>query len=367
MKSILFLLIQLSYCCAHGATIYVDKNGTYKTIPAAYAAASSGDTIIVKSGIYSEYQAGYGIHLNKSGITLRSEVPRGAIVDLLNKSDSNNGFWITGGGHTIDGFMIRNGFLGGMAIWSSNNRIINNEIHHNGNIGNPTSPYGQDGIYANYNASGNLYANNYIHHNGRSGSEGSGDHGIYLCGDNEVVQNNILTYNSGYGLHIAGYTQESFPGDSAANGITNMKVYNNVMAYNGMSGAIIWHMVTGLVFYNNIFYKNKRWGIDSYDAHGSGVIYDHNIFFGNTYQTINTSGGNFTFSRLAEYTSDPMFVNGAAEDYHLTSNSTAAIDKGLNVGLPFLGSAPDIGAYEFGAGAPAGGAIPLPPTNLKAN
>jgi hypothetical protein len=42
---------------------------------------------------------------------------------------------------------------------------------------------------------------------------------------------------------------------------------------------------------------------------------------------------------------NPMYVNAGAHDYHLQSGSPL-IGKGTNVGLPFSGSAPDIGAFE---------------------
>ena len=45
---------------------------------------------------------------------------------------------------------------------------------------------------------------------------------------------------------------------------------------------------------------------------------------------------------------DPSFFDAAANDFHLRPNSPA-IDKGVDVGLPFNGSAPDIGAFEYGS------------------
>ncbi len=47
---------------------------------------------------------------------------------------------------------------------------------------------------------------------------------------------------------------------------------------------------------------------------------------------------------------NPQFVGGEPFDYHLASGSPC-IDAGIDVGLPFLGRAPDIGAYEFNPNA----------------
>lgn len=45
---------------------------------------------------------------------------------------------------------------------------------------------------------------------------------------------------------------------------------------------------------------------------------------------------------------DPIFVGVEGGNFMLKANSPL-IDQGIDVGLPFVGSAPDIGAYEFGA------------------
>jgi hypothetical protein len=42
---------------------------------------------------------------------------------------------------------------------------------------------------------------------------------------------------------------------------------------------------------------------------------------------------------------NPQFVNADAHDYHL-ANGSSAIRAGVNVGLPFGGSAPSLGALE---------------------
>jgi hypothetical protein len=89
---------------AYGATLYVSTSGNdsypgtssqpVRTIVQAYNLATAGTTIIVKAGTYTDYNSGWGIHLGKSGsssspITLKSEVPGGAVIDGLNASDRN--------------------------------------------------------------------------------------------------------------------------------------------------------------------------------------------------------------------------------------------------------------------------------------
>jgi hypothetical protein len=279
---------------------------------------------------------------------LRSQVRGGAVIDGQNASDRNVAIYLDGSYNIIDGFDIRGGPLGGITIWGNDNQILNNDIHHNGTPPS-ASAFGQDGIYSSENTHDTVYQANYIHDNGRTGS--NLDHALYLCGDNEVVINNVLVRNAAYGLHIAGYTT-----------VSNMKVYNNVMAYNGKSGIILWMAVSGVDIKNNIIYGNGRFGLDSYDAHGSGVTLDRNLVFGNgsgNYNFIN-GASDYTYTLGTTISSAPLFVNStsAGFDAHLGAGSPA-INTGLNLSSvfpadidgatrPLLG-AWDLGAYRYGA------------------
>jgi hypothetical protein len=53
-----------------------------------------------------------------------------------------------------------------------------------------------------------------------------------------------------------------------------------------------------------------------------------------------------TIAGANDVNADPVFVNEAGNDYRLQVTSPC-IDAGTNVGLPFFGAAPDMGAYEF--------------------
>ncbi|MGH7490458.1 MAG: right-handed parallel beta-helix repeat-containing protein, partial [bacterium] len=303
---------------ASGATLYVGAQGNdsnpgtatqpFRTITRAYSLAGPGTTILVAPGVYSDYTSGWGLHLGKSGtasspIVLRSQVRGGAVIDGQNASDRNVAIYLDGSYNIIDGFDIRGGPLGGITIWGNDNQILNNDIHHNGTPPS-ASAFGQDGIYSSENTHDTVYQANYIHDNGRTGS--NLDHALYLCGDNEVVINNVLVRNAAYGLHIAGYTT-----------VSNMKVYNNVMAYNGKSGIILWMAVSGVDIKNNIIYGNGRFGLDSYDAHGSGVTLDRNLVFGNgsgNYNFIN-GASDYTYTLGTTISSAPLFVNSTSAGF----------------------------------------------------
>jgi hypothetical protein len=366
----LFLFV-LTSVLARGATFYVSTSGSdansgtasapYRTISHAYAQASAGTTIIVAPGTYTDYQSGWGLHLGKSGtsgspIVLQSQVRGGAIIDGQNASDRNEAVYIDGSYNVVSGFVIRNGPNGGISIWGNGNQILYNEIHHNGNPAS-TSSNGHDGVYDSEGTSGNQYVGNFIHDNGRTGGSNL-DHGLYLCGDNELVLNNVSIRNDSRGLQIAGYTT-----------VSNMKVYNNVFAYNGIDGITVWMAMSGVDMKNNICYQNGRYGIEFYAATGSGVTLDHNLVYGN-------ASGNYSFtdgSSTVGYTlgtmlfADPKFVNStsASFDPHLQSSSPA-IGAGLNLSSVFTtdmagSSRPASGNWDLGAYVHAG-TTGAPPT-----
>lgn len=322
----------------------------YPTIQAAYDACSPGDTVLVASGKYYE-----SLWLKKSGtkdapITIRSAVRGGAIVDGQNELGANgldNVFYIGGNHNVLDGFQIRNGYAGGIAVYGSYSRILHNHIHHNGGVYNNPHNWGQDGVYSDQNTHDNAYKYNNIHDNGRISLNSNPDHGMYLCGDNEVVANNLIWANCSYGLHIAGYST-----------VTNMKVYNNTfVGQRKTSGIMLYKAIDGIQIFNNIFYRNKEFGVAAYSASGSGVEIRNNLFSENGSGDLNMTDGNSTvaYTESGNITKQsPLFVNDAA-DFHLRKGSPA-IDSGMSLPLvadDFDGASRpqglgcDIGAYEF--------------------
>lgn len=337
----------------YGGSIYwVSTNGSdsnpgtfalpFRTLGHGYGKAVAGDIVAAMPGTYTDYQSGWGLHLGSSGtankpITLLSVARGQAVIDGQNASDRNEAIYLGGSFNVVSGFRITGGTKGGIAVYGSSNRIEKCEIDHNGNTPS-SSTYGQDGVYSEKDTTDNAYDANAIHDNGRTGS--NLDHGFYLCGNNEVITNNIVTSNASNGLQIAGYTS-----------VNNMKVHNNVFAQNGTNGIILWMTLAGVDIENNVLYDNGHSGIGSYAATGSGVVIAHNDTFGNAQGAYNlTSGGStFTYTLGTNLTSDPMFVSGG---YQL-ANGSPAIDTGAtlsDVPADFVGtSRPQGNAYDIGA------------------
>lgn len=319
-----------------------------RTITYAYSLAGPGTTILVAPGVYDDYRSGWGLHLAASGtasnpIVLQSQIRGGAVIDGKNSPDRNQAIYLDGSYNVVDGFEIRNGPRGGIAIYGNGNQFLHNEIHHNGNP-NSSSTNGLDGVYSDPSTSDNIYAGNHVHDNGRSGS--NLDHGLYLCGQNELVINNILIRNASCGLQI---------GSEAL--VSGLRVYNNVMAWNGNNGIIVTASLYGVDIRNNIFYQNGHYGLASWAAAGSGVVVDDNLAFGNGYGDYDFTGGgsSYAYTLGTSISLDPRFVNETqfGFDAHLGVGSPA-IGVGVNFGQIFstdlAGDArPLTGAWDLGS------------------
>ena len=364
-RVILGFSVGLVLAHAQASDFYVSTGGSdsnagtpdrpFRTISHAYSKSVGGTTIHVLPGVYLEYAKGWGIRLGKGGtgpnpIVLKSEVRGAAVIDGQNASNRNVGFYIDGDYNVVDGFEVRHCPNGGISIWGNGNRIIHNEIHHNGNPASAITN-GKDGVYSNEGTKNNFYEANSVHDNGRAGS--NLDHGLYLCGQNETVINNLLFRNAATGLQIAGYKT-----------VSNLKVYNNVMAWNGTSGIVLWLALKEVELKNNILYKNGHYGLTSYDAHGQGVVVEHNLDFANGQGAYNFTAGksDYAYTLGKAISGDPHFINGGPTgfDAHLGSESPAA-KAGLNLYSVFRvdkdGAArPETGPWDLGAYVSGGAA-----------
>jgi len=309
--------------------------------------------VLVEPGSYTESDE---ITLDRSGtaeapITLRSRVQGQA---HLHSPGANNVFAVRGGDHNVvQDFEISGGKYCGIYIVTGNHlKVLGNHIHHTGTA--PVhEPYGQEAVLSESGTRGHLYAGNLIHHNGRPRSvepQWDVDHGMYLCGDDETVVNNVIAFNRDNAIQVAGYRT-----------VSNLRVHHNVLAGNGHGGLVLWLALKDVSISNNIFHDNGRdqsfAGLWSYDAHGTGVEIVNNCFWGNTGGAVDTTGGGSDYQvrleNVLEF--DPLFVNPEAINYRLRGNSPA-IDAGVVVpgidtdllGKPRVrGAAPDLGPYEI--------------------
>ena len=372
---------------SQAASITVSPGGS---IQAALDSANAGDTVVVKAGTYTG-----AITFKKNDVTLQGEA--GATIDGAGSTarglvtfDGRSNIKIIGmtvtnaGGHgmyggggvsniTIQNNTVSNSKDGGIFVGDGSNVIIDGNTVTNNNGGASGGDIGQaanEGVTL-FNIKTFEIMNNKVfgnHEEGIDVKNGTTDGSIH---------NNMVYENNGPNIYI--------------DGASNTKVFSN-MAYNakGSSKAGIGLAVesggaaSNLEIYNNILYGNPGGGIDMWTGSYSNIKAINNTIANNGKGAITGSGitnsiarNNIIFNNAISasgytadhnLTTDPGFVS--ATDFHLKAGSPA-IDAGVSDGAPTtdfagatrpVGSAIDIGAYEFGGIATNPGGATAAPT-----
>ena len=252
-----FLIIALIFLCFSekqilATTYYVSTSGNdsypgsekkpFRNLQKAADSVSPGDTVIAMDGIYTAPTTNYVIWIKRGGlqgayVTFKSQNLHGAIIDGSSGSgwgdtefdpnliDSPNGIGSsyciliqeTAKYIKIEGFVIRfatSTGIFGRGDGTSNYIIIdNNIIHDNGKliVKNEYDRYSRSGIYTSPLSSHWIIQNNIIHDNGRRAdyaplSTFRLDHGIYLQGRFQLVQNNkFYNQQTGWCIKVDGY------------------------------------------------------------------------------------------------------------------------------------------------------------------
>jgi hypothetical protein len=411
-----FLFVALR---AHAADYYVSPNGNdsaagteaapFETVGRGQTAASAGDTVFIRGGVYSfsGTSATVGVAFSKSGaqnnrinyFAYPGEIP---IFDLfmLTPQQRVTGFDVTASWIHIRGLEVRGvqqeivGDSWGVRVRGSNNVLEQLNVHHG------EAP----GIFI---ASGgnNLVLNCDSHHNYdplEDGGNGDG-FGCHSTGGNNVIRGcrgywnsddgydfinapgtctveNSWAFRNGYvpdsntaAGNGAGFKSGGFgsPPTIPSSGVPRHVIRFNVAFSNRAQGFYANHHPGGLDFINNTAFSNgANYNMLVEGGTSTHVLRNNVSFSPNSAPTQFTGGTN-------EFNTWNLNINAAAGDFVSTMEAaalmprqadgslpagfarlmtgSALIDKGTNVMFPFVGNAPDLGAYEFGATMGAGG------------
>jgi parallel beta helix pectate lyase-like protein len=383
------------YSSVHAATYYVSPTGNnanlgtidqpFATLQRAHDIANPGDTIYMRGGTYPIPVQTSITRSGNSGNPIKvfnypGEVPMldgssnpntggHSIIRVNNnvswwhfkgleiKSSPGYGFYLVGNASNIivelcnvhHNLRLDNSGGGINAEVGSNNLILNNDSHHNGHRGSE----GGDGIALGSQGSGNIIRGNRIWRNN--------DDGLDLWGAANVLVENNWSWENGYddNLQPLGGDGNGFKLGGGTTGDGAHTVRNNLAWRNFGSGFDSNSADNPMNVFNNTGYDNNSKDFNFYNV--AYVLKNNLSYLGSVFApspVLNTSNS----WNLAVAVSAADFVSldfsGAAGlrnadgslptiNFLKLAPGSDLIDKGVNVGIAFAGSAPDLGAFEY--------------------
>lgn len=389
----------------------------YNTLQEGHDVAIANDTILVRGG--TTYAISASISITRDGssgnlIKLWNYPSETPIIDGATQAVNQTGFYLNGGSWWhIKGLEIKNTAHMGIRIGggSANNIIENNNVHHCVRVNTNGAGIHLDGT----DGGNNLILNNDSHHHSLT-IGGTGGDGIAITGTSSaagasgnVARGNRAWRNNDDGFDLSWSFAVTVEGNwSWENGFDDALVktpgngngfklgltpppsngawaIRNNLAWGNAEGGFNCNQSNTIgTVYNNTSYGNQegmfgyvftsancnvghlvRNNISVNDSNtyagGTNTVHDHNTWDASPAVTANASDfvtTSFTANLGARQSDGSLPVS----DFLKLASGSDLIDKGVDVGLSFNGSAPDMGAYEF---AVADSTAPAAPTNLR--
>ena len=355
----------------------------FQTISKAALVVQPGDMVYVRTGTYFEY-----VILGKSGtatsyITFQAYPGENPIIDGSKRQTNIPNPWnrpdrlisVEGNYVKLKGLEVMNSASFGVFV-NANYAVLENLHVHNcyltgiyfyncyyGKVSQCTLhdfyDYGTGGVGGGGNADGlGSTSGNDIPPPVIYGYHTFSNNVVYNCSDDGIdtwtSQYNIIENNI---VHHVGYSNASNGGLPIVSGIpvgdgNGFKLgrggYNTVrnnVSYSNLASAFVDNVGIGNVVYNNTGFQTTGYCFLFFTQGGNTL--KNNLSYG-------SAPNSMSGSPLQDHNSwnlgvsDPLFISTdpLSNDFlHLSANSRA-IDAGIDVGLPYSGRAPDLGAYE---------------------
>ncbi len=353
-------------------------NNPFKSIEKAVELTSEGDTIFLRGGLYNHSQT---IRITHSGqeenpITLQAYENEIPILDFQDVEEDDRGINIRGDYWYLKNLIIRHAGDNGLIVYGSHNTLEQITTHSNGD----------SGLQLHTGASYNLIINcdsflNYDPENHGENADGfaakfslgpgntfagcrawsNSDDGFdFWEAGNCVTLDNCWAFNNGENI----WNDTPYAGDG--NGFklghgSGGHILIRCVAYdNPHNGIDLNGNLTGVSIFNCTSIMNQ--GVNfRFDEHsnthilrnnishlGPILVYDEIDDLYNSWNGLKVTNRDFIHM-------DPNGINGARENngelpilnFLRLSPTSSLIDAGIDVGLPFEGEAPDLGAFEF--------------------
>ncbi|MBW2528111.1 MAG: right-handed parallel beta-helix repeat-containing protein [Deltaproteobacteria bacterium] len=387
---------------ARAADLDVGAGQTYTTIQAAANAAQAGDVIRVHAGTYAEDLALDASGSSSTPITLEGGIDGDAIVSgritldgahwairtlIVEPTTGRRGVRLRGDHNLLDDVEIRGGDNNGVDGSGTGNEIRNCRIH------DLDSSSDAHCIVLNPGATDWIIADNELYDCAGDGVQ------LYSSGVERTIVNTRIENNSMYftgavqrtenaidvknadGLIITGNTTWGFPNQKNMvfqKGPANIHVECNVL-HSGLSGvefrgedggtvenvtflrnllhdfdefALKFDGTVGAEVFNNTFVDAASDGLRIEGAGLASAVVQNNLWL----RTGAVEAGSFTADHngffdvgtISIASGSDVNANPSLDGNYLLTAGSPMIDAGTDVGLPFSGTAPDLGFHEVG-------------------
>jgi len=383
-----------------------DNPGTeaepFATVGRAQQAASPGDTVLVRGGVYAFSSGTVGVAFGKSGtqgehiryFAYAGETPvfdlsgidnppgrvtgfditadnihiRGMEVTGVPQYQSGQDSWgvrIRGDGNVLELLNVHHNEAPGIFITSgANNLILNCDSHHNYDV--LENGGSGDGFGCHSTGTGNVIRGCRGYDNSDDGYDFINAPGVCTVENSWAFRNGYIPDTSSAAGNGSGFKAGGFGLDSSNFPATIPRhVVRRCVAWGNRSqGFYANHHPGAIDWLNNTAFDNGSRNYDMLDDVGSGThLLRNNIAYAgggglsnstSDDEQNNSWNGGITLSDADfistsdEGTEGPRKPDGSLPDVdflHLAPGSDL-IDAGADVGLPFLGAAPDLGAFE---------------------
>jgi hypothetical protein len=387
----LFILINISSLYSQ---IYISPSGNdnnpgtfdlpFRTLTKAITVTGPDSLILMRGGLYNESAT---IRLNKSGLENKyikvwnypGELP---ILDFLNQpqSTSSRGIQISHNYWHIKGIEIRNAKDNGIYISGWYNKVEACRIHHCEDTGLQISGNGSYNLV--FNCDSYLNYDPLTHGENADGfapkldigpgnkfygcrAWGNSDDGWDMFEADELVEiDNCWAFANGFNIwNDPGYQGDGNGFKLGGNFVPAPQIITRSIAFDNKSKGFDQNNNTaGIIIYNNTAFRNqsRNYSFPSSPTIGNHIL-KNNISFqgsnsiaGNSEQLNNSwQGFNITSADFVSLDTSlaKSFRNSDSTlpviDFLKLNIGSSLIDAGVDVGLPFNGSAPDLGAFEF--------------------
>ncbi len=262
-----------------------DISNPCRTIGQAVTNASSGDTIKVETGSYSE------------GVTIDKQLDLRGFDATIDASGHDNGIHLAGSGasgSSIHGFTVENATGEGILLTSVDNVSIRDNHVLDNDRGAHTSSYPPcqdmgpvpgdcgEAIHLQGTTNSRIEGNRVDHNVG----------GILVTDETGVTAHNLIAWN--VVIDNAEDCGITMPAHAPGLGVLDNTVRDNVVAHNGAAGVLIatpgpGMSVTGNLITENMIVENGEGGVQLH-AHAPGHSIDDNTITRNAIGTNNTAG-----------------------------------------------------------------------------